>query len=322
MSRYPRFDRSRLHTRPLAERRNKVSLEAFVSPPAPQPRAVVEARLPDLQGGRDLKVLARRIRQGAEQSQSVIWMMGAHVFKVGCAPLVIDLAERGILSCVATNGAGMIHDFELALIGATSEDVAENLEQGAFGMWEETGTHLHEAARQARADGLGYGEGVGRYLDRLDPPHREASLFWRLWKAEVPVTVHSAIGTEIIHQHPRMEGALVGELTDRDFLILAAQLARLGPGGVVLNVGSAVLLPEVFVKALSMVRNAGHPVSGFHAAGLDMYDHYRPRVNVVSRPTRGGGGSGTIFLGQHEFMLPTLYELIVAEPAPELEEKP
>ena len=320
MSRYPIFDTGELTTRPLQERINKVGLADIPPPPEPRDRAVVEARLPDILGGAALKTFARRLRLAGMHGRPVLWMMGAHVFKVGCAPLVIDLAERRIVSCVAMNGAGMIHDFELALIGATSEDVAANLDGGEFGMWEETGAHLHEAARLAHADGLGYGEGIGRYLDGLKPPHLEASLLWRLWKAEVPVTIHSAIGTEIIHQHPAMDGELVGGLSYRDFLILVAQVANLVPDSVVLNVGSAVILPEVFVKALAMARNAGHSAAGFHAANFDMYDHYRPRVNVVGRPTLAGG-TGHVFLGQHEVLLPTLYELVVAEPAPDEEER-
>lgn len=315
MSRYSLFDTAKLKTLPLAERRNKVSLSGFVAPPGAVDRTEAEKRLPDILNGAALKQFARRVRNAGEKDLPVIWMMGAHVFKVGCSPLVIDLAERGIVTCVSTNGAGMIHDFELALIGETSEDVAANLPGGQFGMWEETGDHLHAAARAAREDGLGYGEGVGRYIDQLDPPHREASLLWRLWKAGVPVTIHSAIGTEIIHQHPRMDGALVGELTYRDFLIFAAQVAQLSPGSAVLNVGSAVIMPEVFVKALSMARNAGFAAAGFHAANLDMYDHYRPRMNVVGRPVLGGG-TGDVFLGQHELLLPAIHELIVAEPAP------
>ncbi len=315
MSRYPVFDTTSLSTHPLAERENKVSLDDMARLPAPPSRSDAESRLPDILNGGALKQFARVVRRAAESDRTVIWMMGAHVFKVGCAPYVIDLAERGILTCVATNGAGMIHDFELALTGGTSEDVEANLPDGRFGMWEETGAHLHAAAREAREAGLGYGEGVGRYIDQLGPPHQEASLFWRLWKAGVPVTVHSAIGTEIIHQHPEMDGALVGELTYRDFLILAAEVANLSAGSAVLNVGSAVIMPEVFVKALSMVRNAGHPASGFHAANFDMYDHYRPRMNVVGRPTLAGG-TGHVFLGQHELLLPTLYELIVADPPP------
>ncbi|MFO7768330.1 MAG: hypothetical protein R6W82_05175 [bacterium] len=318
MSRYPVFDHTRLETRPLSERRNKVRVEEFLEVPPPRERDVVEGRLPGILNGGELKRFARLVRSAGEAGRPVLWMMGAHVIKVGLSRLVIDLAERGIISCVATNGAGMIHDFETALIGATSEDVAANLGGGEFGMWEETGRHLHEAARRARVDGLGYGEGAGRHIDELAPPHKESSLLWRLWKAEVPVTIHSAIGTEIIHQHPAMDGAMVGELTFRDFLIFTAQVARLVEDSAVLNVGSAVILPEVFVKSLAMVRNAGYRAAGFHAANFDMYDHYRPRVNVVGRPTLAGG-TGHVFLGRHEVLIPTLYELIVAEPAPEEE---
>jgi len=317
MSRYESFDTSGLTPQPLDRRRNKVTLDDLATLPEPRSREEVEKRLPPILNGADLVAFARRVRLAGEAGRPVILMMGAHVIKVGCSPYIIDLAERGIVSCVATNGAGMIHDFELALIGATSEDVEANLDGGEFGMWDETGHHLHAAARRARENDLGYGEGVGRYLDDEAPPHREASLFWRLYRAGVPVTVHSAIGTEIIHQHPEMDGELVGGLTYRDFLIFTRRVAELVPDSAVLNIGSAVIMPEVFVKSLAMARNAGAGARGFHAANFDMFDHYRPRVNVVSRPTTAGG-SGHVFLGQHEFLLPTLYELIVAEPAPEV----
>ncbi|MFC1530145.1 hypothetical protein ACFL6R_05445 [Gemmatimonadota bacterium] len=320
MSRHPRFDLTQLRTKPLENRRNKVSLDDLLTLPVPSDRAEVEQRLPDIPNREEFRHFGRRVRLAGDTGRPVVWMMGAHVIKVGCSPLVIDLAERGVISCVAMNGAGMIHDFELALIGATSEDVEENLTDGAFGMWEETGALLHESAREALADGLGYGEGAGRFIDRLDPPHKEASLLWRLWRAEVPVTIHSAIGTEIIHQHPQMDGAMVGALTWRDFLIFTGHLTALCSGAAVLNVGSAVILPEVFLKALSMVRNAGFDASGFHAANFDMIDHYRPRVNVVSRPV-SSGGTGDVFQGMHEVLLPSLYELIVAEPGPLEEEE-
>jgi len=319
MSRYPAFDPARLTTRSLEERRNKVGLSDLLALPVPSGREEIEQRLPDIENQEAFRQFGRLVRLAGDAGRPLVWMLGAHVIKVGCSPLVIDLAERGFISCVAMNGAGMIHDFELALIGATSEDVEENLTDGAFGMWEETGALLHQAAREARADGLGYGEGAGRFIDRLDPPHKEASLLWRLWKAEVPVTLHSAIGTEIIHQHPDMDGALVGELTWRDFLIFTGQISTLCSGAAVLNVGSAVILPEVFLKALSMVRNAGFDASGFHAANFDMIDHYRPRVNVVSRPV-SSGGTGNIFLGMHEVLLPALFELIIAEPGPQEED--
>jgi len=319
MSSHPQFDLSRLSTKPLADRRNKVGIADLMALPLPAPREEAEKQLPDIPNSRDLVTFGRRVRLAGDKGLPVIWMMGAHVIKVGCSPLVIDLAERGIITAVAMNGAGMIHDFELALIGGTSEDVEENLKDGAFGMWEETGSLLHEAAHQSQADGLGYGEGAGRFIDRLDLPHKEVSILWRLWKSGVPVTIHSAIGTEIIHQHPAMDGALVGELTYRDFLVFTELLAGLCPGAAVLNVGSAVLLPEVFLKALSMVRNAGCEASGFHAANFDMIDHYRPRVNVVSRPV-SSGGTGNIFIGMHEVLLPTLYGLIVAEPGPREED--
>lgn len=318
MSRFPIFDPSQLNTRPLAERRNKVRVEDFLPLPEPGPRTEVEKRLPDIENGEELKEFARRIRLAGENNLPVLWMMGAHVIKVGCSPFVIDLVEKRIITSLSTNGAGMIHDFEIALIGATSEDVGENLECGDFGMWEETGSHLHEAARQAEREGLGYGEGIGQYIEELDPPFKEASLFYRSWRAGIPVTVHSAIGTDIIHQHPEMDGALIGRLTYRDFLIFTARVSELTAGSAVLNVGSAVIMPEVFVKALSMVRNAGYDARGFHAANFDMYDHYRPRMNVVSRPTLEGG-SGHIFLGLHEMLLPALYELIMSEPAPSQE---
>jgi len=301
---------------PLRERKSKVKVSDFASPAAAgrSVRDLLDA-LPRILVGDDFRQLVSAIASAYAKTKPVIAMMGGHVIKCGLSPVIISMMDRGILTGIAMNGAASIHDFEIALIGETSEDVGTNIATGKFGMWEETGSPLHDAAARALADGLGYGEGVGRYIDELNPPYREASLLWRLWKAGIPVTVHAAIGTEIIHQHPRMDGAAVGALTYRDFLIFTSQVANLLPGSAVLNVGSAVLMPEVFVKALAMARNAGHEARAFHSASFDMYDHYRPRVNVVERPTISGG-TGHVFLGLHEVLLPALYELVVAEPAP------
>jgi hypothetical protein len=237
--------------------------------------------------------------------------MGAHLIKCGLSPLLCELIRRGVFSCVVMNGAGAIHDFEVALFGRTSEDVAAHLETGLFGFVEETGKGINEAVSEGAARGWGYGEAVARKLEALKPKYAEQSLLLAAWKAGVPVTVHSAIGTETIHQHPETDGAAAGETTYRDFKILCEQLTRL-EGGIVFLYGSAVILPEVFLKALTVARNLGHPVKRFTAVNFDMIRHYRAQENVVSRPTRTGGEGFTI-IGHHEILVPLFWQGVWAE---------
>jgi hypothetical protein len=239
-------------------------------------------------------------------------MCGAHVIKVGVSPCLIALLERGVITHLALNGAGAIHDVEIARLGRTSEDVEEQLHAGRFGMVDETGEFMADAAREAVARTEGLGEAYGRALVEQGAQHRAASLLAACWRLSRPATVHVALGTDTIHHHPRCDGAALGEASLRDFRILAATLAE-ARGAVVLNLGSAVILPEVFLKALSVARNLGADLTGLTTVNLDQIQHYRPRVNVVERPTRAEGAKGFSLTGQHEILVPLLAAAVMAE---------
>lgn len=306
--RYREADLSRVTTVPVAGRRNKVDPHLLASPPGPDRSfAAFLASLPDVLAAQDLRQVIAAIVAAKRGGRGVILLLGGHVVKVGLGPLVNAWLEHGIVTHVALNGAAAIHDYELAAFGGTSEDVESGLVDGSFGMAEETGAEMNAAiASAARAD-QGMGEGLASALAVRKPlPGAQASILLAALRHEVPVTVHAAIGAEIIHQHPSSDGAAVGATSHRDFRRLAASIPDLDHGGAVLNWGSAVLMPEVFLKALTIARNtgAGRPTH-FLAADFDMQRHYRPRVNVVQRPTRAGG-SGFLLTGHHELLLPLL----------------
>jgi hypothetical protein len=306
--RYREADLSRIRTVPLAQRRNKVDPHLLASPPGTDRsfRAFLDS-LPDVLAAGDLRQVIRAVVQAKQNRRGVILLLGGHVIKVGLGPLVNTWLERGIVTHVALNGAAAIHDFELAAYGGTSEDVESGLIDGSFGMAEETGADMNGAIAAAARSGYGMGEGLARVLaQRQQLPGGDASILLAAQRLEVPVTVHPAVGAEIIHQHPAADGAAVGETGQRDFRRLAGSLPDLDHGGVALNWGSAVMMPEVFLKALTVARNlgGGRPTH-FTAADFDMQRHYRPRVNVVQRPTRGGG-SGYLLTGHHELLLPLL----------------
>ncbi len=271
--------------------------------------------LPRLLGAETLRALRDEILRARARRRPVIWGMGAHVVKVGLSPVVIDLMERGLVTAVALNGAGVVHDFELALVGRTSEDVAAGLGSGRFGMARETGEEINRAIVEGDRDGLGVGAAVGRYLSRRKPrpPHLGASLLAAGWRLGLPVTVHVAIGTDIVHLHPDCDPGAVGRASHLDFRLFAAQVAALGGGGVYLNVGSAVVLPEVFLKAVTLVRNLGHRLFDFATANLDFIQGYRPGVNVVERPV-AGCGRGYRLTGHHEILVPLLAAALVEKP--------
>ncbi len=318
------IDLTEVSTYPLSERRNLVHLSDLLNPEAPAPPfpASQAADLRALEAVADAIVAARR--KGA----SVMWMMGAHVIKSGLSRLVIDLLERGILTHVAGNGAVSIHDVELAMIGATSEDVATSIEDGSFGMADETGRLMHRALREGVRDGLGYGASIGRYIDRHPEqfPHRNVSVLWHAYRLGVPATIHVTIGTDIIHQHPTADFTILGTASGRDFLRYATSVSGL-EGGVFLNFGSAVTGPEVFLKALTIVRNLGYTVSHITTGNFDLislgndvhghlgYDdplyYYRPRKNIVNRPT-SLGGAGYHVTGDHVVTIPNLHHRVVA----------
>jgi hypothetical protein len=266
--------------------------------------------LPDILVARDLRILVDDILRARRKGKPVMLLMGAHVVKVGLTPVLVDLLNSGIITSVAMNGASAIHDVETALWGQTSEDVAVNLLDGTFGMARETGELINGTlAIAARETSLGYGEALGRRLLQLRAPNARLSLLATCASLYVPLTVHAAIGTDIIHQQPTMDGGVTGEMTFRDFQTLCALCRRLTGGGVVMNVGSAVIMPEVFLKALTVARNLGSKARGFTTAVFDMNVHYRPIVNVQRRPTQDGG-RGFYFTGHHEIMIPLLAALI------------
>lgn len=306
--RYREAELTRVTTVPVSARRNKVDPGILAAPPgAERSLGAFLSSLPDVLAARDFRSLIEGIVNASRAGRGVVLLLGGHVIKVGLGPLIRAWLERGVVTHMALNGAAAIHDFELAAYGGTSEDVESGLSDGTFGMAEETGADMNAAISAAARAGQGMGEGLARWLgNRSQLPGREASILLAALDYEVPITVHPAIGAEIIHQHPRTDGAAVGETGQRDFRRLAGSLPDLHDGGVVLNWGSAVMMPEVFLKALTVARNLGGGRPGsFMAADFDMQRHYRPRVNVVQRPTRGGG-TGFLFTGHHEILLPLL----------------
>jgi hypothetical protein len=312
---YREADLSRVTTVPVAGRRNKLDPSLLAAPPAADRSfAAFLAALPDVLAARDLRAVIAGVAAAARGGRGVVLLVGGHVVKVGLGPLVRTLITRGVVTHVALNGAAAIHDFELAAYGGTSEDVESGLADGSFGMAEETGAEMNAAIAAAAESDLGMGEGLARALAaRPELPGRRASILLAAREHDVPITVHVAVGAEITHQHPAADGAAIGATSHRDFRRLAGSLPSLDHGGAVLNLGSAVVLPEVFLKALTIARNLdrGRPTH-FLAADFDMQRHYRPRLNVVQRPTRAGG-AGYMLTGHHELLLPLLVWGVMGE---------
>jgi hypothetical protein len=299
---------------PVAVRPNKVRAEDFAQPPGADRSFDAFLRaLPDVLVARDLRAVAAAIATAARRERGVIVMLGGHIVKTGLAPLLIELMTRRVITHVAMNGSAAIHDYEMARFGATSEDVAAGLKDGTFGMAEETGREMNEAFISGMAAGHGMGETLGLALSgHPSLAHPELSLLLAARRLDVPLSVHAALGAEIIHQHPAASGAAIGDTSHRDFRRLAHSLARLDDGGVVLNLGSAVIMPEVFLKALTIARNlGGGKPQGFTSVDLDMQRHYRPRMNVVQRPTLQSG-KGYEITGHHEIMVPLLVWAVIA----------
>ena len=310
---FPQLNFDDIKTQSVRERSSKVNLQDCARPfDSTGDFADFLATLPNILKARELRGFAAAIASAHTARQPVILMMGAHVIKVGLAPVVIDLMERGIVTHVAMNSAGAIHDSESALFGVTSEDVAANLNDGTFGMWKETGDFINNSLKNASTSGCGFGEAIGRALAQSAAEYLSYSILAAGVRLNVPVSVHAAIGTDIVHQQPTMDGAVTGEMSFRDFRVLAHAVKGLRAESVVMNVGSAVILPEVFLKALTVARNLGHDARGFAAANFDMIQHYRPNMNVVSRPTLGAG-RGYVFTGHHELMLPLLAAMVKHE---------
>jgi deoxyhypusine synthase len=300
-------DLAKVRTVPVTRRANKVSADEFAKPPGKDRsfRAFL-ASLPDILVARDFRRVVDAIVGAAQKKRAVVVMLGGHIVKTGLSPLLASLIERGVITHVAMNGSAAIHDFEIARFGGTSEDVAAGLKDGTFGMAEETGREMNEAFVAGSKRGEGMGESLAVALASSKLAHPELSVLLSAKRHDVPVTVHAAIGAEIIHQHPSASGAAIGDTSHRDFRRLAHSLERLHDGGVVLNLGSAVIMPEVFLKALTIARNLheGKP-QNFVTCDLDMQRHYRPRMNVVQRPTLHSG-KGYEITGHHELMVPLL----------------
>ncbi len=315
MSRYKvePLDLSRIATYPLASRPSKVTTDDFARPVAADSSIKDFLNsLPNILAARDLDELAGLIRKARREGRAIIIGLGGHVIKTGCSPVLIDLMERGFVTAFVMNGSAMIHDFEIALAGATSEDVDASLGSGGFGMAEETGRIINNAVIIGAAEKLGMGQAVGRELHILQPPHAGKSLLYAAYDKRIPVTVHVAVGTDIVHIHPNADGAAIGQTTHDDFRLLCSIVRELDGGGVYLNLGSAVVLPEVFLKCVTVVRNLGYRLQDFTTANFDFIQQYRPLTNVVRRPV-AGSGRGFSFTGHHELMIPLLAASILAD---------
>jgi hypothetical protein len=306
---HPPLEFHRLKTHPLAKRKNLVSHRDFAGlvEPGKELKHFLQS-FPNLLAAKDLAALAAAVVRARKHRLEVVVAMGAHVIKTGCSPLLVDLIDRGIVTAVATNGAGAIHDYEVSLIGETSEDVAGSIEDGSFGMAEETAKAMGLAFKEGARTGHGLGRFLGELVQAEKNPHAKASILAAAARKGIPATVHVAVGTDTVHMHPGISGMALGESSLIDFRILCGVVSRL-EGGVWINLGSAVLLPEVFLMALSVARNLGHPVKHFTAANLDMTQHYRPRADVLAR----AHGEAIAITGRHEILLPLLRAAILCE---------
>ncbi len=313
MSRYKEIDLSKITQTSIKERDSKVETDQMASVPQ-QGMKMSEFidGLPPILAAGDFKFIVEKIVDAVIKKRPVILMMGAHVIKVGLGPIVIDLMEQGILSSIAFNGAGAIHDSELAYFGKTSEDVGRFLKDGKFGMVKETAEILNSSAKDAMDNSLGFGEALGKRITSDSPRYENISIVAAGFRLNIPVTVHVAVGTDIVHQHPDANGRAIGDASMRDFRIFANVVSGIGDGGVVLVFGSSVILPEVFLKALTIARNIHGEIINFYTANFDMIRHYRPQMNVVTRPVQNGG-RGVAITGHHEIMLPLLSSAIKEE---------
>jgi hypothetical protein len=297
-------------TYPLSDRPSKVSTTDFARSIERESSLSDFLRgLPNILAVQNIRELAVRVRRARELGKPIIWGIGGHVIKTGLAPLLIQLMDQGLMTAITANGSVLIHDSEIALAGSTSEDVDATLGEGVFGGADETGRLLNRAAAEGARDGIGLGESVGRALLELNAKHQDVSLLCAAYKARLPVTIHLTIGGDIVHFHPQADGAALGATSHTDFRLLGELVRRMNGGGVFLNIGSAVVLPEVFLKCVTLVRNLGHALTDITTANFDFVQSYRPLTNVVRRPTANGAGRGFSIIGHHELTIP----LLVAE---------
>ena len=304
---YRPIELEKISTYELASRPSKVTIEDFAALVSGDEslKAFLE-KLPNILGVQSLREIAARIRRAKELKKPIVWGIGGHVVKTGLAPVLIDLMNRGFVSAIASNGSVLVHDAEIALVGFTSEDVDATLGKGDFGAARETGEILNRAAQRAQLDRIGLGEAMGREVSENDPPHQNFSLLCRAYKNKIPFTAHLSIGADIGHFHASADGAALGAASHTDFKLFCSIVKDLNGGGVYLNLGSAVVLPEIFLKAVTVVRNLGFPLADITTANFDFIQHYRPLTNVVRRPTSGGVGRGFSLTGHHEIMIPLL----------------
>jgi hypothetical protein len=309
---YDEFDLTDVRTYPLASRQSKTRTEDFARPVdrGVSFKAWFDS-LPAILGARDLRRVVDALLAARQRDAGIVWGIGAHVIKTGVSPVLIDLMHRGYVSALAMNGAGIIHDFEIALCGATSEDVDEALGPGRFGLADETGRLLNQIVSEAADRKQGLGQAVGRYLAGQHPPHADRSLAVAAHQLGIPLTVHVAIGTDIIHMHPDASGAALGDVSLRDFRYFTSCVAGLD-AGVYLNCGSAVVLPEVFLKAVALARNKGAALKGLTTVNIDFLRMYRPQTNVVTRPVAGTDGAGISLVGHHEVLIPLIAAAVIA----------
>jgi hypothetical protein len=308
------IDLENINTYELASRPSKVTLDDFAQPVESDAslRDFLDG-LPDILAVKHLREIAVRIRRARELNKPVVWGIGGHVVKTGLAPVLIDLMRRGYVSAIAANGSVLVHDTDIALVGFTSEDVDASLGKGDFGAARETGEILNAAAKNGAADGIGLGEAMGREVSELNPANGDKSLLCRAFANKIPFTAHLTIGADIGHFHAACDGAALGAASHTDFKLFCSLIRELNGGGVYLNVGSAVTMPEIFLKAVTVVRNLGFELQDFTTANFDFIHHYRPAANVVRRPTAGGAGRGFSITGHHEIMIPLLAAEIICQ---------
>lgn len=305
------LDLDGVSTYPITERKSKVNTAMFGKPMDGSENILAfVSKLPHILAGDSLRSLIRAILYARSSNKAIIWAFGGHVLKVGLGPVINDLMQAGFVTGIAMNGSAAIHDFEIALCGSTSEDVEEQIGGGRFGMARETAEYMNAAISGAAANGIGIGEGLGSFIAQADAPkidfrYKQLSILAEAYSRKIPVTVHVALGTDIIHAHPQASGSDIGNASYRDFRLFCSMAGELDGGGVYLNVGSAVVLPEVFLKAVSVVRNLGHRLEEFTTANLDFIQHYRPTQNVLKRPTQNSG-QAIALTGHHEIMVPLL----------------
>ncbi len=313
MSVYENFkpiDLESIVTYDLASRPSKVTVADFAKPVAPESVRALVNGLPDILGARSLKAVAAAIRRARELGKPIVWGIGGHVIKTGLAPVIIDLMSKGFVTAIASNGSVLVHDAEIAMVGFTSEDVDATLGEGDFGAARETGEILNQAAASGYSDGIGLGEALGRELYGRELHFANFSLLCEAYKRKLPFTAHLTIGADIGHFHPTCDGASLGATSHTDFRLFCSLVKELNGGGVYLNIGSAVTMPEIFLKAVTVVRNLGKPLRDFTTANFDFIQHYRPLTNVVRRPTANGAGEGYSITGHHEIMIPLLAGLV------------